>query len=77
MASDNLNIVQYPDADGHKAYVKTHVQAVDGLSDDLAKALEAGNYFLLDYVILKSANGTKYKLFVSDNGGLFTERSDA
>ncbi|KMK52935.1 MULTISPECIES: hypothetical protein [Fructobacillus] len=29
-------IVQYPDANGNRAYVKTHVKAVDGLDDKLA-----------------------------------------
>jgi hypothetical protein len=32
----DIPIVQYPDADGNRAYVKTHVQAVDGLDDKLA-----------------------------------------
>lgn len=62
------NIVQYPDSDGNRAYVKTHVQAVDGLSERLGKALEN------DYLTLKSPDGTFWKLTVNNDGRLITER---
>lgn len=32
----DIPIVQYPDANGSRAYAKTHVQAIDGLDDKLA-----------------------------------------
>lgn len=65
------NIVQYPDNEGNRAYVKTHIQAVDGLSDQLVKGLAN------DYLTLKSPDGTFWKLTVNNEGRLITERMGA